>query len=380
MQRAASRCSIRPTASPPRCRPADRRRARHETGRVRHDAGEGRRNAHVDVHGGFVIGLDPISCDRVPSECSLACAGVALCLGVALSRRASRLPPTPPLPPLPLRCRSTMRLPCRQPAALPGEYPPSAQSRFADSATSRRSREAAVRRPPPTMEDDAPRRQLLLDGSMPTLRPRDSTTRETSDGRYARRPAGSIAAARASEQRAENSAADAALAPDDKPISLNFQRAELGAVLNAFAQFTGLNIVASERVRGAVSLRLDKVPWRTAFDTLARRQRPCDGAPRQRDLGRADRGSGGARAAAFRGARPCRRSRTARAAARSSCTMRAPRTCRRLLTGSGASGCCPNAARSTADPRTNLLFVTDLEDALAQIAALLAPSTGRRAR
>ena len=33
-------------------------------------------------------------------------------------------------------------------------------------------------------------------------------------------------------------------------------------------EFTGLNIVASERVRGAVSLRLDKVPWRTAFDTL----------------------------------------------------------------------------------------------------------------
>ncbi len=53
-----------------------------------------------------------------------------------------------------------------------------------------------------------------------------------------------------------------------KPITLDFQRAELGAVLNAFAQFTGLNLVASERVRGCVSLRLDKVPWRTAFDTL----------------------------------------------------------------------------------------------------------------
>ena len=53
-----------------------------------------------------------------------------------------------------------------------------------------------------------------------------------------------------------------------RPITLSFQHAELGAVLDAFARFTGLNIVASERVRGFVSLRLDKVPWRAAFDTL----------------------------------------------------------------------------------------------------------------
>ncbi len=39
-------------------------------------------------------------------------------------------------------------------------------------------------------------------------------------------------------------------------------------MLNAFAQFTGLNIIASDKARGTVTLRLDKVPWRTAFDTL----------------------------------------------------------------------------------------------------------------
>src|SRR5260363_129723 len=55
---------------------------------------------------------------------------------------------------------------------------------------------------------------------------------------------------------------------EGEPISLEFHHAELTAVLQAFADFTGLNIIASERVRGAVSLRLDKVPWRRAFDAL----------------------------------------------------------------------------------------------------------------
>jgi type IV pilus assembly protein PilQ len=53
---------------------------------------------------------------------------------------------------------------------------------------------------------------------------------------------------------------------DNKPITLHFRQAELVDVLEAFARFTGVNIVASEKVRGAVSLHLDAVPWRTAFE------------------------------------------------------------------------------------------------------------------
>lgn len=52
------------------------------------------------------------------------------------------------------------------------------------------------------------------------------------------------------------------------PLTIEFQQAELSAVLKAFADFTGLNIIASEQVRGTVSLRLDQVPWRGAFDML----------------------------------------------------------------------------------------------------------------
>lgn len=52
------------------------------------------------------------------------------------------------------------------------------------------------------------------------------------------------------------------------PLTIEFQQAELSAVLKAFADFTGLNIIASEQVRGTVSMRLDRVPWRGAFDML----------------------------------------------------------------------------------------------------------------
>lgn len=55
---------------------------------------------------------------------------------------------------------------------------------------------------------------------------------------------------------------------DTAPITLAFHQAELSAVLKAFADFTGLNIIASDHVQGKVSMRLDKVPWQRAFNML----------------------------------------------------------------------------------------------------------------
>ncbi|WP_310678044.1 secretin and TonB N-terminal domain-containing protein, partial [Burkholderia multivorans] len=57
-------------------------------------------------------------------------------------------------------------------------------------------------------------------------------------------------------------------ADDTRRISLNLQRADLTAAFDAFARFTGLNIVVSEQVRGTVTFRLNNVRWRDAFDTL----------------------------------------------------------------------------------------------------------------
>ena len=170
---------------------------------------------------------------------------------------------------------------------------------------------------------------------------------------------------------APKTAADANLAADDKPISLNFQRAELGAVLKAFAEFTGLNIVASEKVRGAVSLRLDKVPWRSAFDTLLdvnnlameRHGKVIWVAPLA-DLAARERQRFEAHA------------RAAELEPLASRTFELhyahAEDVRRLLTGSGTQRVLSKRGAVTADPRTNLLFVTDIDGRLAQIAALIA--------
>ncbi|MBN3793283.1 type IV pilus secretin PilQ, partial [Burkholderia sp. Ac-20353] len=57
-------------------------------------------------------------------------------------------------------------------------------------------------------------------------------------------------------------------ADDARRISLNLQGVGLAAAFDAFARFTGLNIIVSEQVRGTVSLRLNNVRWRDAFDVL----------------------------------------------------------------------------------------------------------------
>ncbi|MGF6774534.1 type IV pilus assembly protein PilQ [Paraburkholderia sp. GAS199] len=160
------------------------------------------------------------------------------------------------------------------------------------------------------------------------------------------------------------------LAADDKPISLNFQRAELGAVLNAFAQFTGLNIISSERARGVVSLRLDKVPWRTAFDTLL----DVNGLAMERH-GNVIWVAPSADLAARERMRFEAHARSADLEPLASRTFELhyahAEDVRRLLTGAGNQRVLSKRGAATADPRTNLLFITDIEGRLAQITTLL---------
>jgi type IV pilus assembly protein PilQ len=158
---------------------------------------------------------------------------------------------------------------------------------------------------------------------------------------------------------------------DDKPITLHFRHAELADVLEAFARFTGLNIVASEKVRGSVSLYLDNVPWRTAFDTLldvnglamARRGNVIWVAPL-------------AELAARQRHRFESHARAADLEPLSSRTfaLRYPRAedVQRLLTAPGAQRVLSKRGGAMADARTNLLFVTDLDARLAQVADLIA--------
>ncbi len=53
-----------------------------------------------------------------------------------------------------------------------------------------------------------------------------------------------------------------------KKISLNFQSIELRSVLQLIADFTELNLVASDTVQGNISLRLMNVPWDQALDIV----------------------------------------------------------------------------------------------------------------
>ena len=62
----------------------------------------------------------------------------------------------------------------------------------------------------------------------------------------------------------------------DKPrytgekLTLNFQNVEIRAVLQVIADFTGLNIIASDTVTGNITLRLKDVPWDQALDIILR--------------------------------------------------------------------------------------------------------------
>lgn len=51
-------------------------------------------------------------------------------------------------------------------------------------------------------------------------------------------------------------------------LSLNFQNIEVRSVLQVIADFTGLNIVASDSVSGNITLRLKDVPWDQALDVI----------------------------------------------------------------------------------------------------------------
>jgi len=55
-------------------------------------------------------------------------------------------------------------------------------------------------------------------------------------------------------------------------LSLNFQNIEVRAVLQLIADFTGLNIVASDAVKGSITLRLKNVPWDQALDIILKTQ------------------------------------------------------------------------------------------------------------
>jgi type IV pilus assembly protein PilQ len=53
-------------------------------------------------------------------------------------------------------------------------------------------------------------------------------------------------------------------------VSLDFQGADLRAVLRTFAEISGLNIVIDPTIQGTVDVSLRDVPWDQALDIILR--------------------------------------------------------------------------------------------------------------
>jgi len=72
---------------------------------------------------------------------------------------------------------------------------------------------------------------------------------------------------RLTKQRQEELAAEKFQFQGEK-LSLNFQSIEVRSVLQLLADFTNMNLVASDSVAGSVTLRLNNVPWDQALDII----------------------------------------------------------------------------------------------------------------
>jgi type IV pilus assembly protein PilQ len=157
---------------------------------------------------------------------------------------------------------------------------------------------------------------------------------------------------------------------DDTAVTLDLRDASLPAALQAIARLTGLSLVISTLIKGTVSLHLEQVPWRSAFDTVLeahglaaeRHGTVLFVAPISEFAQRLrQRLEAHARAAELE------------ALASRSFTLhyaQAPDLAR-LLAGNGAQRTLSKRGSVLADTRTNLLFVTDLPARLEQIAALI---------
>ncbi len=53
-------------------------------------------------------------------------------------------------------------------------------------------------------------------------------------------------------------------------ISLDFKEADINNILRILAEFSGLNIVSSDDVKGKVTVKLQNVPWQQALDSVVR--------------------------------------------------------------------------------------------------------------
>ncbi|MBK6004670.1 type IV pilus secretin PilQ [Ramlibacter ginsenosidimutans] len=154
-------------------------------------------------------------------------------------------------------------------------------------------------------------------------------------------------------------------------LSLNFQNIEVRSLLQVIADFTNFNIVTSDSVTGAVTLRLKDVPWDQALDIILQAKglgmrrsgnvlwiAPKDEIAAKEKLELESN-------AAIQSLEPVRTQ-----AFQMNYTKAADIAVQ--LTGTGSSRILSSRGSAIAEPRTNQLFVTDVPSKLEEVQQLVA--------
>ncbi len=160
-------------------------------------------------------------------------------------------------------------------------------------------------------------------------------------------------------------------------LSLNFQNIDLRSLLAVFADFTNINIVTSDTVTGAMTLRLQDVPWDQALQIIMEAKglgmRKTGNvlwiAPKDEIDERMKKD--------FEAAQTIQKLEPLRTQAFQLNYAKAVDMVAQITTTSGASGSTSNrflSERGTAiaEPRTNQIFVTDTPTKLEEVRQLLA--------
>ena len=155
-------------------------------------------------------------------------------------------------------------------------------------------------------------------------------------------------------------------------LSLNFQNIEVRSLLQVIADFTNFNIVTSDSVTGAVTLRLKDVPWDQALDIIMQSKglgmrktgnvlliAPRDELAAKEKLELESR-------AAIQNLEPLRTQ------SFQLNYTKAAEIATQLTTGTGAARILSIRGSVIAEPRTNQLFVTDVPGRLEQVQQLIA--------
>ena len=153
-------------------------------------------------------------------------------------------------------------------------------------------------------------------------------------------------------------------------LTLNFQDIETRAVLQLLAETSGQNIVVSDSVRGNVTLRLQNVPWDQALDIVLRTK----GLDKRQEGNVIYVAPSDELAAREKQQLEANKALTELAPVRSEylqVNYAKASDLAGLIKRKARARCCPTAAASPIDERTNTLLLQDTSDRLADIRRLV---------